>query len=154
MSPFRAGDADSSDFWAGNKVAGSFGALALSLVLYTSIATGWHLFGLAPAPAAAGYRYTQALSQPLLWVVILIVVVSAGVGWLTRRKWAVGLGTMSPFPIAMAIEIAQDPTSHNLLPFEVLITWLPAFLLGSAGAALGRRLRLRQTRDRPGGTIS
>lgn len=146
MSILRTGDSDTSNGTVARGLSSTAAAITISAVLYVSVTAGWQLLNLAPEPVAAGYRYTQTLSQPLSWIVILIAAIGVGVGWLTGRKWAVGLGIVLPFAVAMALEISEDPTSHNLMPFEMLITWLPAFLIAATGAALGRRLRLRQPR--------
>lgn len=49
---------------------------------------------------------------------------------------------MSPLPLALIVEVLQDPTSHNLLPFEVVMLWAPAFLVAFFGATLGTHLRV------------
>jgi hypothetical protein len=57
--------------------------------------------------------------------------------------WIVGVGMMLPFPAATLYEITLDRTSHNLLPFE-LIVWVPAVTLPTIAAFAGawRRRRL------------
>ncbi len=56
------------------------------------------------------------------------------------RAWLFGIATVSLVPVAIAVEIACDRTSHNLLPFELVID---AFLLlpGALGAAVGGLVR-------------
>ena len=52
------------------------------------------------------------------------------------------LGMISLFPPAMAIEIAKDPTNHNLFPFGiVLYSRIPAFLVAFVPALVGMKFR-------------
>jgi hypothetical protein len=50
---------------------------------------------------------------------------------------------MLPLPIAFGIEVRSDPTSHNLIPFEVLLYWLPAFGLALLGGYCGEITAVR-----------
>ena len=58
-------------------------------------------------------------------------------GW--RIAGLVPLAGWGLWAAIVAVEVAQDPTAHNLLPFEILVG--VALALGWIGAlALGRRL--------------
>ena len=58
-------------------------------------------------------------------------------GWRLRHAWAIGLGTVTPLPIAAVLEVIRDPTNHNLLPFEVVLYWIPTFLVSFGIAMIG-----------------
>ena len=60
---------------------------------------------------------------------------------LTRtRPLILGASTMALLPVAALLEMAVDPTSHNLWPIE-FVFYAVAALPGFAGALAGRRLR-------------
>ena len=98
-------------------------------------------------PPQAGYPYTQALSFSFGWELTLSFLLGGVVGWLTRRTAVVGLGMILPFAVAMCVEIAKDSTSHNLLPIEILIFWMPVFLVTWGGAVVGLKFRERRGAD-------
>jgi hypothetical protein len=56
-------------------------------------------------------------------------------------------GVMLPLPIAAVIEVIVDPTNHNLIPFEIILYWLPAFALAWAGAFFGSAMRKQLVRS-------
>jgi hypothetical protein len=104
----------------------------------------WHLLGGASPPTQAGYDYTQYFTTCLSWLfAAAYFVLSIALGGTVRRGWPVALGMILPLPIAFGIEVASDPTSHNLVPFEVLLYWLPAFGLALLGGYLGRIIAVR-----------
>jgi ABC-type polysaccharide/polyol phosphate export permease len=70
-------------------------------------------------------------------------VLAALLGGVLRQRWPVAVGMMLPWPIACLIEIIQDPTSHNLLPADVIVCWLPAFGIAFLGTYVGRKLAAR-----------
>ena len=50
---------------------------------------------------------------------------------------AVGAAVPAPILARIAIDTAQDPTSHNLWPFELIIAATIGMLVSSAGALVG-----------------
>ena len=113
-----------------------------ALVSSGLLAALWNVLGWAPR-TLAGYELTQSLA-PATWGFAAAYAVIAGLlGWITRRPWPVALGMILIRPIACSVEIAQDPTSHNLIPFEILMFWLPLLLLAFACASVGRVFRAR-----------
>lgn len=87
----------------------------------------------------------DAFDHPVSAIVALGVVFGVGVfggRLLPRKALLAGLGTVALFPVAIAIECVCKPTSHNLLPFEVII-YGPLAVAGLAGAFAGRYLARR-----------
>ncbi|MDB6127106.1 MAG: hypothetical protein JWM35_1002 [Verrucomicrobia bacterium] len=95
------------------------------------------------APATTlSYAYTHMITRCLSpGFVVACLVIAFALGFLIRRAPGVALGMMLPLPIATDIELREDPTSHNLIPFEILATWVPAFLVLMFVAWLGTKLR-------------
>lgn len=50
------------------------------------------------------------------------------------------LGAVLLPAVFAGVEIALEPTSHNLLPIEAILYWTPIFVLALIGASLGGRL--------------
>jgi len=103
-----------------------------------------HLFGFAShSSEGVGYPFTTYLAstfnKPVVGVYLLL---SALLGAGFRRGWPVALGMMLPWPIACAIEVSRDPTSHNLLPFDIIL-WGAVFAVGLMGAFVGRLILSR-----------
>ena len=78
---------------------------------------------------------------------LLLVLLGVGAGWLTRW-WplSVGLCSVAVFPVAAVAEIFKDSTSHNLIPFELimyLFLSLPAMAGAWMGGMIGRLVRGR-----------
>ena len=118
------------------------GVMLLSAASSVLLAALWHRFGWARPYSTDGYEFTQYLTSCVSWWFILVYLSSGwGLGWITRTAWPVALGMISPLPIAFCVEVAKDPTSHNLIPFEVVLFWVPALALAFAGAYTGLRLR-------------
>jgi hypothetical protein len=87
-----------------------------------------------------GYELTHYFT-PISWpFVITYAIVSLVLGAVTKTTWPVALGMIFTLPIACSVEVAQDSTSHNLFPFEILLTWLPGFVLAFGAAYCGRWL--------------
>jgi hypothetical protein len=122
-------------------LAGFAGVIALAAVC--------HALGLVShRHMGAGYPYTNYLSACLnLGSIIAYFLLAALLGTASKRGWPIALGMMLPWPIACAIEIEIDPTSHNLFPFEAVISWLPAFLFALLGAYAGRKIISRFGKD-------
>ena len=119
---------------------GLAGSVALAVV--------WHYFGLDPPPDQESYLYTQYFTGNIGWAYVgLYALVSLVLGWLTRLIWPVALGMILPLPFGVLIEVLQDPTSHNLIPFEIILYWLPAFAIAYGGAYCGQLIRARYGRS-------
>ena len=95
-----------------------------------------------PAPVSREY----ALSGQVLWnyswgVAGLLLLVGFAVGFVVRsRAWAAGVGLVL-FQAALTVyEIQRFPTSHNLLPFDVL-SWIVMAAPLVIGSFAGTRLR-------------
>jgi hypothetical protein len=103
----------------------------------------WHAAGFASTPRTAGQDdMTGLLTQTFGWGFILAYALAALlVGFMIRNPLATAGGMILPFPVALAIDITQRPTSHNLFPFEIALMWIPAFILALFFAWLGTRAR-------------
>jgi len=107
------------------------------------VAVVWNTLGFASMPSQVGYQLTQYFT-PTTWpFVIAYTMISLLLGWGTRTTWPVALGMIFPLPIACSVDVSRDPTSHNLIPFEILLTWLPGFVIAVGAASCGRWLRRR-----------
>ena len=62
-------------------------------------------------------------------------------GYVLRTPVFTSLGMISLLPLAMAIEVAKDPTNHKLFPFEIVLYWIPAFLVAFIPALVGMKFR-------------
>lgn len=105
-----------------------------------ALAVAWNRLGWAP-PASPGYELSQYFAPVTRRFVLDFVAVAFFLGWATRQPKAAALGTVLPLLIAVAIEIARDSSSHNLLPFEAVSLWLPAFAVAWGAAYAGRETR-------------
>jgi hypothetical protein len=136
---------------AERNVAASVLAAAATMVAGVGLAGLWHAAGQASLPTQqAGYPYTEFLTECVsVPFIVLVVVLTAALGWLFDRRVAIGVGAMLPFPIATSLEISRDSTTHNLLPFEAVIAWIPTFLVAFLGATFGMWVhrRYRATRQ-------
>ena len=104
----------------------------------------WHVCHFA-APAERGdYHLTSFITNCFnVFFFAALFVICVGAGWTTRFAGTYAVMLMLPLPIAFLIEVSEDPTSHNLFPFEIAFTWIPIFALVVAGALLGRYARKR-----------
>lgn len=82
--------------------------------------------------------FTGCLGVPFVTSGLLLAAI---LGALFRRPVAVAAGMASPLPLAAAYECIVDPTSHNLIPFEIIFLWMPAFVVALGAAFAGARLR-------------
>jgi hypothetical protein len=122
----------------------SFAGFLAGLAGSTLLAVVWNTLGFGSMPSHVGYELTRYFT-PISWpFVIAHTIISLGLGWVTKTTWPVGLGMIFTLPIACSVELSQDSTSHNLIPFEILLTWLPGFVLAFGGAFCGRWLRRRR----------
>ena len=122
--------------------------LLAGLASSVSLAALWHLFGfVSPPTQGAGYQFTEYFTSCIGWsFAVPYALVSLTLGWISQSKWPVALGMILPLPIAFAIEIELDPTSHNLIPFEIILFWFPAFVVAYGGAYCGQLIRARSAR--------
>ncbi len=104
-----------------------------------AMAAALHALGWVSPAAEQGYpltNYLQTCVSPGSAIVYCALAVI--LGCMLRKPWPVAVGMMLPWPIACAIELTRDPTSHNLLPFEAIIAWVPALSLALMGTYGGR----------------
>ena len=123
-----------------------FGFTAISALIALCHSQHW----VAPATTLS-YAYTHMITRCLSpGFVIACIAIAFVLGFLIRRTPGIALGMILPLPVAAGFELEQDPTSHNLIPFEIAVTWVPAFLVVAFMAWLGTKLRNRISgRDRP-----
>jgi hypothetical protein len=119
---------------------GAIVALAATLLTF---AVHQRLFR-PPAPASPEYAVTGLVLANYTWgVAVVLFAVGVGVGYALRATpVAAGAGLILVEAGATCYEIARFPTSHNLLPFD-LIGWVVMASPLALGALLGRRLRRR-----------
>jgi hypothetical protein len=128
--------------------------------------------GLAAFTATAGFAIVQvagrasgpppasSVSYPISWplerafdggpraILMLAALFAVGAiagGLHPRRAWLLGFASVALFPVAIAVELARDSTSHNLFPFELVMhamLALPAVLGAVLAAALRRRMEV------------
>ena len=72
--------------------------------------------------------------------------------FLFGRDWwwwslAMAVGAVCAFMIRVQIDVAHDRTSHNLLPFELLLDFVSVLAFSLVGALIGYNVRRRA--DRP-----
>ena len=101
-----------------------------------------HLLVRPPAPASREYALTGLFLNNYGWsVAAVLFAIGAGVGYALRATpLAAGAGLVAVLAGATFYEIHRFPTSHNLLPFD-LIGWVVMASPLALGALLGRRLR-------------
>jgi hypothetical protein len=120
------------------------------LLAVTALAAAWHVAGRADG-GKPGYPVTDFFVGSVdLAFTAAYAVVSLLLGCAFRQSWPVALGMLAPLPIGVVYECALDPTNHNLIPFEVALVWVPAFVLAFGAALLGARIR-GEDRARHGG---
>jgi hypothetical protein len=115
-------------------------ATVVGLASSIALAVVWHWLGFVTRTPERSYEYTQYFSNCVsIGFALAFAAVAFGLGRLTGTARGVAIGMVLPLPLAMMVEIARDRTSHNLMPFEVALYWVPAFAVAFAGAYLGRR---------------
>ena len=122
--------------WAIVAMAGLFTVPLLAAV--------WHLCRFAEPASRGDYHLTSFITNCFsVFFFAALFVVSVAAGWLTRFVATYALMAIVPFPVAFLIEVSEDPSSHNLFPFEIVFAWIPIFLLVITGVVVGRYARRR-----------
>jgi hypothetical protein len=119
-------------------------------------AVGLIVFDLTPFITAKeqatlhGMTFSKLIMQSLeyaFYPAMVSLFITGGVfGIIRPQKWLmIGLSLIIFLPLNAIIDLVISPTSHNLLPFELLMYiaffWAPAV----AGAFLGSRIRTGET---------
>lgn len=116
-------------------------AVGLLCFLLPIAATG----GLAELGGTESVSYVSRLFESVVLLPTGILLILAGFGLRRiagRGTWALPFLLIVPFPIATAVDVALNPYTHNLLPFELAIQLacvLPGLLGTLAAALLARR---------------
>ena len=87
------------------------------------------------------------MSIAFTYIVIVLAVVSIAAGLWALRNWSgkwrvLALASLLPIVIVAAnivVDVASDPTSHNLWPFEVLMAGVASLILRGC-IEIGRRI--------------
>ena len=120
---------------------------------------GWLTGGMIGAAALVVAPMIHALDTnyliPTHWRITFVAVGIAsaagcftlGRGWFTWALFA-AIGVMCAFTVRVWLDVAKDPTNHNLLPFELVIDFVNVFAWALIGAAAGAATR--HLADRPG----
>jgi hypothetical protein len=95
------------------------------------------------AVAAGRTRATNPIDgfQPVSLALLLAVGALGGLAASRLSPW-LAAATMAGFPLLAFVEMARDPTSHNLWPMEFAM-YGAVSLVAVVGAAITRRLRRR-----------
>ncbi len=118
----------------------------------------WLVVGFAIALLGVGFKYWQlpyaaaqlpaALYGPGLVAVGVVALLLRAFG--VARFWKIWVLVALAVPVAVGlrigVEVAADPTSHNLFPFELLIALGLGLGAALAGTAVGSLLLLRSSR--------
>ena len=94
-----------------------------------------------PPPASDERRFTSFLVEAMsLPGAAAYFTVSVGLAFFFRRVRLVTLGMVLPWPLAFALELSADSSSHLFFPFEIAFFWLPALVIALLGAGVGKFL--------------
>jgi len=86
-----------------------------------------------------GYFITRPITECIHPVFIGCFILSGvSLSYLKTNQFLVALGMILPMPIGFIAEVIVDPTSHNLIPFEVIGGWIPGFIIALCAIGLGR----------------
>lgn len=131
------------------------GRRILALVLAASL--GFAAVVLPPILAGVPQDYASPLFpvvynsvEHMMTVPTFLGLLLAGLvaGYLAPRMWLLaGVATMAVLPVLSILEMIADFSSHNLIPFELLI-YAMLSLIGGTGAWLGSRLHRRRGSSR------
>jgi len=88
-------------------------------------------------------RATNPIDGMQLVTLGLLAAIGVGAGLLApRRGWVCALATLAVLPVLVLIDLVRDPTSHNLLPFELagyaVLTGIPVVLALVSGSVRHR----------------
>ena len=75
---------------------------------------------------AAGHLLSVMVVSMAVYVGLQIWAIRRWQGWFAKLAWLPVVG-YATWLVVFALEVARDPTSHNLLPFELMIGMLAAF---------------------------
>jgi hypothetical protein len=81
------------------------------------------------------------LGIPAIVVVVVALLLAIRVGGVRRTMAVVGAAMPAVVALRVAFDVARDPTSHNLWPFELVIAVLVGGACALAGALAGGLLR-------------
>ncbi len=92
------------------------------------------------------YAFTKYVAMSYGVPAAIAVLASAALLGLLWKSgaWLVGIGFSLVPALAASIEMGRDKTSHNLIPFEIILYWLPIFIIAWVGAAVGVKIRARK----------
>ncbi|GEM_PF-1849810 len=108
----------------------------------------FHLLHLTKEIRMDGYPLTRLIEQCISPSFILCYFFAGILLARFRFKTIVtAFGMMLPIPLGAIIEGLLDKTSHNLLGLEVVLRWVPAFLLSLAAIWIGKRLVRTRPKD-------
>jgi hypothetical protein len=125
-----------------NHARSSAVAFASGFVSVVLLAWFWHLTGLAGPTTESGYPVSgYFLACVSFGFATAFLFAAFGLGWSLKHAFGTALGMLAPLPLGTIYEIGMDATSHNLIPFEIVLYWLPAFALAFGGATIGARMR-------------
>lgn len=88
-----------------------------------------------------------ALPRDVQGIGLVIAAVLAAVACILTRvpAWAAGLAVVAAVPTAVMlrviVDVARDPSTHNLWPFELVLAAGPGLVAGLMGAATGALVR-------------
>lgn len=96
------------------------------------------------------YGELQVLSSGWVLAIVSVVVAAAFASRVLNHSMLIGAaaaaGGIAAIAIRIVVEVVQDPTSHNLWPFELVIAScfiFPSALLGAAFGSVLKRLFTR-----------
>jgi hypothetical protein len=82
--------------------------VAGGLLSTLAIAALWHVLGRAKN-AGASYPYTQYLNTCISWAAAFVFLAVSGIlGWTFRQTWRVAAGMVTPWLVALLIEVIHD----------------------------------------------
>jgi len=90
------------------------------------------------------YAFTKYVAMSYGVPAAIAVLASAALLGLLWKSgaWLVAIGFSLVPALAASIEMARDKTSHNLIPLEIILYWLPIFIIAWVGAAVGMKIRV------------
>jgi hypothetical protein len=90
----------------------------------------------------ASYRELQLPSSLIRPELALVVALAGWLQFVQPRRWLGNLAILALAPVAtvvvrIAVDVARDPTSHNLFPFELALAGFVGVLAAGLGVGLG-----------------